>query len=179
MFLFSALYPPQKKCFELKRVRNIRYHRMKNVTLPEATAYVAWLEKGVFDALQRKYLHMAHLEIFAYRGTKQPSDPRSKIILATTGAGPLLETYTFTVSYGNKGPEFHLLPDSLAEQPAYTSQTPDSITEKTAGVIETLINMTSTLRPLPPKCLLSMKVSSHLTLTITPNHAKRVLAQHR
>lgn len=139
----------------------VQYHRMKNVTRPEATTFVAWLEKGVFDALQKKYLHMAHLELFEYSGTKLPSPPSSKAILPSKGAGQLLETYTFTVTYGKKGPKFHLAQDLSIHHDIQTSQSPASITNKVANVIRNLIAMTKTLRPLPETCMLSMKVSQN------------------
>lgn len=144
---------------------HVHYHRMKNVTLPEATTFVAWLEKGVFHALQRKYLHMAHLELFEYNGPKLPSHPASKVVLPSNGATQLIETYTFTVTYGKKGPELHLPQHPFSIHDTQTPQSPASFTEKAANIIQNLIRMTNTLRPLPATCMLSMKVRNSYTCT--------------
>lgn len=150
-------------------MHQVHYHRLKNVTIKEATTFVDWLEKGVFDALQKKYLHMAHLELFEYDGPRIPSHPTCRVVLPSNGAGQLVETYTFTVTYGKKGPKLNLAQDLNTHHDILPIQSPDSFTEKTSTIIQNLIHMTNTLRPLPATCMISMKVSETTLCCLKPH----------
>lgn len=128
----------------------------------EVQQFVDWLEEGVFDALQKKYLEVVMLEIYdnpsGRKGKSRSAEGPSADSLLTP---KLIECFTLSVSYGKDGATF-----DLAKGAANATQTDTStpmepkvaIRQSTADVIRTLIELTGSLAPLPSSRIISMKV---------------------
>ncbi|GIQ86828.1 hypothetical protein KIPB_008755, partial [Kipferlia bialata] len=103
----------------------------------QAAAVIAWMEDGMFDALQRGYLRGVVFGIFL------DPDDESKLI----------ESYSFKVSHG---PDGDTLGVSLGGESAKVPvpSTRDGVKNATVQLMRRLIAITGTLPPLPdPKCL--------------------------
>lgn len=131
----------------------------------EVRQFVDWLELGVFDALQKKYLEVVLLEIYA---TTRPAEAHAR-----QGATPLtqegdsaivkklLECFSFSVAYGADGASFALA--NATGGNGATSQPIESkaqIKQSTSEVLRLLVELTASLAPLPQHRVISLKVSA-------------------
>lgn len=106
-----------------------------------------WLEKGIFDALQKKYLQTVLLEVFeelAVKRNKKKAGVRRK----------LLECYTFTVTYFDGQAQLALAGDENDS----TTISKERIKQTTGEVLQSLVHIASSLDPLPSSKIISMKV---------------------
>lgn len=118
----------------------------------EVQRFVDWLELGVFDALQHKYLEVVLLQVFAgqvdnAKGGKEAGKQKE-----------LLECFSFNVSYGSDGAHFQLSGMEGVHATSRPQDSKDHIKMNTSDVLRTLVELTNSLRPLPPNRILSMKV---------------------
>lgn len=109
----------------------------------------------MFDALQRKYLEVVLLEVFAVDAQKGKKKKKG------TTKKELIECFSFKVSYDENGARLQQLSGGSANRQSETCR--DQIKRNTAEVLHSLIDLTHSLRPLPPNRILSMKVSSPIS----------------
>lgn len=122
--------------------------------------YIEWLEKGIFDALHHRYLHVILLEVYTVRapssalgGTiEQNGDERAQV-----KKDKLLEVYAFTVTYGESGAQ--LMISNMANGKEEEILQKQSIKKNTTDVLRSLLHMTKTLLPLPKRRIISARVS--------------------
>eukprot|EP00698_Gefionella_okellyi_P024243 TRINITY_DN8502_c0_g1_i11.p1 TRINITY_DN8502_c0_g1~~TRINITY_DN8502_c0_g1_i11.p1 ORF type:complete len:371 (-),score=75.08 TRINITY_DN8502_c0_g1_i11:758-1870(-) len=106
----------------------------------EAKKLCNWLEHGVFEAIEKRYLKCVVFTV--------ASD--------ATGT-TVLESYHFRISYPDNENVCMTLSSNL--KPAlFAAQTKDEIKRSTATMIRTLITLAQTLQPLPDEYFLSMKL---------------------
>lgn len=123
-----------------------KYRKLLNGTNEEVKLYTDWLEKGVFDALQKKYLEVVLLEI--YDGSDSTK---------------LLECFSFGVSYTDEGASFSLGGGTGKGETSkpIDVEAKEEIKTSTSAVIRTLIELCAKLQPLPDNRIISMKVCTH------------------
>lgn len=141
------------------------------------------MERGIFDALQRRYLDTVHLEIYT------PAQPTSASAGAGTGgvegAPQLLEVYKFAVAYSSDRVRFELTgagaaaPRQGADKGAGKGKGKgqsevDILKQSTASVMLAIAKLTNELGPLPNKCFVTLTVS----VAPTPATALRPTARN-
>lgn len=111
---------------------------------PEAFAINEWIEKGVFDAIEKHYLKSLVFSIFA-----EFNNPAS-----------LLESYTFTFTYPKNGNiSMGLVANAKGQQPKeYTYMTREQIQHAWCQIVRTLITLSHTLPPLPTERHIGMRI---------------------
>lgn len=145
-------------CFRIRKIGAFKYHRLvTTTTCADARIFVDWLERGIFDALTRKYLQIVLLEV--YDGTRGGADGEK----GAPTSRELLECFSFNVSYNEQGA--HVM---VAEREAAASatagatstalDTKEQIKQNGETVVRTLVQMAQTLRPLPKKRVLGVRV---------------------
>jgi len=110
---------------------------------PEAFLLTQWLEKGVFDSLELKYLKSMTFAVFC----KSP----------TTGEDMLLETYQFHVDY----PVDAKAPMILNNLP----MTKDTLKKQAVTFIRSLVEFSGTLDELPEERWLTLKLTVRYSVT--------------
>ncbi|XP_074150460.1 HORMA domain-containing protein 2 isoform X1 [Sminthopsis crassicaudata] len=115
---------------------------------PGSLQIIKWI-KGCFDALEKKYLHMAVLAIFT-----NPKEPEK-----------VTELYQFKFRYTNEGPQM----DFVSMNTSFDSSGTSSEEIKTASIllIRKLYVLMQNLGPLPNDITLTMKL--YYNNEITPN----------
>lgn len=170
--------------------------RYKKLTKPdldenkEAAMFLKWLEDGVFDALTKKFLSTVLLEIYEEIPGQGGGPCLSQKKLAETqiansgdpipsqgGAGNdrkerrLLEVFSFGVEYpkGSEGdPQFRLSCSGAgANAPTTTKELREAMKKSTSDVLRQLVDLTSTLAPLPKNRVVSMKLMYTPTTPMT------------
>lgn len=111
---------------------------------PEAFAINEWIEKGVFDAIEKHYLKSLVFSIFA-----EFNNPES-----------LLESYTFTFTYPKNGNiSMGLIANAKGQQPKeFTYMTREQIQHAWCQIVRTLITLSHTLPPLPTERHIGMRI---------------------
>lgn len=118
---------------------------------PEIQALTDWLEKGVFDALEKHYLRALVFSIF-----KEYNNPNS-----------LLESYTFKFSYPSDG-EISLNVITSAkghESTEMNYMNREQIQQAWCTMIRTLITLSHTLPPLPSQRHMAMRLYYYEEIT--------------
>lgn len=152
------------QCFKISQMGSTRYHKLTHTDNPEVVHYVDCLEKGVFDALNQGYLDKVLLEVFsrkpgprAQKGKNthpnefSPEDISSRI-------GELLECFSFTVGYGDDGPQVQVGWEGKEGSTSRPSGLKQDIKDSSRNLLEELFKLTETLEPLPKETIVSMKV---------------------
>lgn len=162
------LHTPTSQCFELGKIGSTRFHKLV-VTKPEVRHFVDWLEQGVFDALQKEYLDIVLLEVFARDPRKANAKNRRQAKKSQVpGRGELLECFSFTVTYGKDGAQLKLSGSGTNGATSCPSGSKEDIKKNTSLVLRSLVELTQTLEPLPKNRILSIKVSPHPFFALTP-----------
>lgn len=165
---------PTSQCFEPGKIGTTRYHKLV-VTKPEVRHFVDWLEEGLFDALEKGYLDVVLLEVFARDPRKSNSNSRRGAKKShVLGRGELLECFSFIVTYGKDGAQLKLSGRGNNGATSCPSGSKDEIKKSTSLVLRSLVELTETLQPLPKNRILSLKVRAHLFFAITPILANRL-----
>jgi hypothetical protein len=121
---------------------------------PETKLVIDWLEQGVFDAVEKKFLRMLVFGMYL--------DP--------TKESTLIECYSFRLSYD--GNDYNLdisrqvfvisfdskISKGLKENTRRSFFTKDGIKQATISMIRTLISLAQTLSPIPKTRYLVMKL---------------------
>lgn len=117
---------------------------------------ITWIQQGCFDALQKKYLKSAILTVLADENT--PNN--------------VLETYTLRVTYPSsslhQGIDANLAKLSLSRNDQSILQLDSGVTdfkEAMAKILRSLCVMSQTLKPLPERKFLSMKLTYYDEVT--------------
>lgn len=113
-------------------------------------AFVDWFEKGVFDALQNKYLEVVMLQVFA-------RDPKAKKGKGGTAQRELLECFSFHIKYNEDGSAKLSLSGSGGAT-SLPNDSKEAVKKNTSEVLRSLVEMTSSLKPLPKHRILCLKV---------------------
>lgn len=173
-----------------------RYYKITNCVREDTRRYVDWFERGVFDALQKRYLQVVCLEVYdaaehsspAQKANANATAPsiangntaavgggssavRSNRGDATSSKTPtcrreLLERFTFTVTYGSEGPMLGVSRSTPREaQPAL--HTRDRMKQSAVELLRSLVELSSTLRPLPESRVITMRVSVRMQSRVT------------
>eukprot|EP01119_Soliformovum_irregulare_P026254 TRINITY_DN9983_c0_g1_i1.p2 TRINITY_DN9983_c0_g1~~TRINITY_DN9983_c0_g1_i1.p2 ORF type:complete len:594 (+),score=203.61 TRINITY_DN9983_c0_g1_i1:2028-3809(+) len=115
-------------------------------TSEEANLLCRWLEEGVFEALNHKFLRVIIFGIYT-----NPEDPTS-----------MLECYSFDITYPNGAAiEMRVSKSTNNNRPSADSsiiETKEQIKKATIQLLRTLISMASTLKGLPDDRYLTMKL---------------------
>lgn len=164
------------QCFQDGVVGGTQYKKLVcGSEKKEAELFIQWLEKGVFDALTKKYLSTVFLEVFenieGQEGNKE-NDVRVGTQCGDSGiplgkkdennhSRRLLEVFSFEVSYpvDSDGPEFRMSrsgPRGGEKDDGECSR--ENIKQNTASVLRRLVELASTLAPLPDDRVISMKL---------------------
>ncbi|TPX38918.1 hypothetical protein SeMB42_g06550 [Synchytrium endobioticum] len=106
----------------------------------EADDLIDWLECGVFDALEKKYLRTLIFGIYT-----TPDEPEK-----------LMESYTFNFSYPTDG-QFHVSFVTDGKQ-AVHFRTKKEIMKATSEMLRRLLTLTQNLSPLPDNPNITMKI---------------------
>ncbi|TPX31520.1 hypothetical protein SmJEL517_g05132 [Synchytrium microbalum] len=106
----------------------------------EADDLIDWLNGGVFDALDKKYLRTLIFGIYA-----NPDEPEH-----------LLETYTFNFSYPSEG-QTHVSFVTDGKQP-FHFKTKKEIMKATSEMLRRLLTLTQSLGALPDNANITMKI---------------------
>ena len=125
----------------------INYKFQITVRYPEAFLLSQWLERGVFEALEKQYLKSLSFSIFV----KHPQ----------SGEETLLESYQFLIDY----------PDGGVPNLNGMSVTKENLKRQAVRFIRGLVEFTNTLEDLPSERWLSMKllVSKYINVEIHSN----------
>ncbi|KAI9203330.1 HORMA domain-containing protein [Polychytrium aggregatum] len=106
----------------------------------EADELIDWIEHGVYDALEKRYLKTMVFFIFY-----DPSDPCN-----------IIESYTFSFSYPSERQmhvSFH-----MDDHQVYALKTKDEIMKATSEMLRRLLVLTQTLKPLPESAYISIRL---------------------
>ena len=144
-----ALFPAH--CFAERKVRELDSMRVQVLRAnsdPEAARLLEWMEKGAFDALQRRYLR------------------RLKFSLSEDAAGTrLLEEYSFTFAYSTGGDvqleiERGGSPQAAAVHAVASAQTPTAgeIKKQVCTLTRLLVSLMGTLDTVPAQRHLQMEL---------------------
>ncbi|CAL5073327.1 unnamed protein product [Urochloa decumbens] len=114
----------------------------------ESRRLIDWMEKGVYDALQKKYLKTL---LFC---------------ICEKEEGPMIEEYAFSFSYPNTGTEEVVMnmsrTGSKKSSTTFTSYalevTPDEMRSSACKMIRTLVSLMRTLDPMPEERTILMKL---------------------
>ncbi|KAI9006141.1 DNA-binding protein, partial [Gaertneriomyces semiglobifer] len=106
----------------------------------EADELMDWLERGCFDALAKQYLKTMIFGVYL-----DPNDPEK-----------LVEAYTFGFSYPDKDRWCITITSNGKEQ--FRLKTRGEIMKATSEMLRRLLVLTQTLRPLPEKAYITMKL---------------------
>ncbi|CCI44159.1 unnamed protein product [Albugo candida] len=112
------------------------------VDAKDALMLTQWLEEGVFEALEKKYLESL---IFCIHSLKEENEP-----------GQLLESYTYTIQQDEHGDTL-LSTDFNGLGTLHCST--DDVKAQAIQMIRTLVKIVNTLSPLPECRMLTMRVS--------------------
>ena len=127
---------------DIKALRPQEIVESGEIVNKDAVLITRWLEEGVFEALEKKYLRCMMFGIYQ---------------LDSNGDKNLIECYTFKVSY----------PDSESVQVKMNGDnlTSDNIRNQAIMLVRTLVTMCNTLSPLPGDRYLTMKLYYYEDIT--------------
>eukprot|EP00808_Paulinella_micropora_P031413 g29600.t1 len=131
-----------EECFKDNQMTGIKIKQLVSGSPnKEATLLVAWLEKGVFDALKRKFLDKIVFAVYGATTEQQPEE--------------LLEAYQFGFNYlnGEEGFTMTTRSDQFLDVRSKTA-----IKKSTMTMMRTLVMLGNNLRPVPKKRYLTMKL---------------------
>lgn len=116
----------------------------------DVQTFVDWLERGVFDALKRKYLDVVVLEVYktCQRNTSTIGIPSTE--------RELLECFSFKVTYNGENAHLSLSGRDATSAPTETRR---QLGRDIAEVLRHLVSLTHTMRPLPKNHSVGIKVS--------------------
>ncbi|KAM0840282.1 hypothetical protein ACQ4PT_059747 [Festuca glaucescens] len=121
---------------------------------PESRRLIDWMEKGVYDALQKKYLKTL---LFC---------------ICEKEEGPMIEEYAFSFSYPSKGEEVSMnlsRTGSKKNSATFKSNaeevTPDQMRSSACKMIRTLVSLMRTLDQMPDERTILMKLLYHDDVT--------------
>ncbi|KAJ3168231.1 HORMA domain-containing protein 1 [Geranomyces variabilis] len=118
----------------------------RNVS-PQSDELLNWLEKGCYDALERRYLKTMIFGIYL-----DPEEPEK-----------LVEAYTFGFSYPNED-QWCLTIDANGKE-SHKLRTRGAVMKATSDMLRRLLILTETLRPLPENACLTMKLFYYDNIT--------------
>ncbi|KAI8591437.1 DNA-binding protein [Geranomyces variabilis] len=118
----------------------------RNVS-PQSDELLNWLEKGCYDALERRYLKTMIFGIYL-----DPEEPEK-----------LVEAYTFGFSYPNED-QWCLTIDANGKE-SHRLRTRGAVMKATSDMLRRLLILTETLRPLPENACLTMKLFYYDNIT--------------
>ena len=144
----------QKQCFQIGCMGSTRYPRLVGTKKEEARHLIDWLERGVFDALQKDYLEVVLLEVYSDTSKNESGRNNKK-------DRELLESFSFKVTYQNgiAGLQVSGATGTVSD----TLPSKDDIKRNTSAVLKSLVKLTYTMKPLPRDRIISMKVRFGLT----------------
>lgn len=128
--------------------------------------YTEWLELGAFDAIQKQYLDVILLEVFA----RVPSNPTGTGNAKSQAGrkGELLECFSFSINYEKDGAQLQLSGKGSSGATSCPTGTKEEIKKNTRQLLRSLVELTQTLEPLPKNRILSMTVSPYSVLCTFP-----------
>lgn len=139
------------------KIGDTKYRKIIQGEDKEVKLFVDWLEHGVFDALQKRYLEVVLLEI--YEATPAGESRKLSKNCDLDASRKLLECFSFSVSYSGDGASFALASEDARGDTSKPIEPKAQIKQNTSDVVRLLIELSSTLRPLPPNRVISVKVS--------------------
>lgn len=154
---FRDLFPEDS--FQDHKIAGMNLKRFRKGSDGNSDQMLKWIEEGCFDALSRKYLKSAVLTVLA--DTASPNN--------------VLETYTLRVSYPDS--ILHQTIDATTANIAHLSlarneksvlaveSSPANFKEAISKILRSLCVMSQTLKTLPAKKYLSMKLSYYEEVT--------------
>lgn len=155
--LFRDLFPEES--FQENKIAGMNLKRFKKGGDQNSDHLLKWIEEGCFDALKKRYLKSAVLTILA----------------DTTSPNNVLETYTLRVNYPDS--PLHQTIDAATANIAQLSLTrndksvlavetsPSNFKEAVSKILRSLCVMSQTLKSLPVKKCLSMKLTYYEEVT--------------
>ena len=155
--LFRDLFPEES--FQENKIAGMNLKRFKKGGDQNSDHLLKWIEEGCFDALKKRYLKSAVLTILA----------------DTTSPNNVLETYTLRVNYPDS--PLHQTIDAATANIAQLSLTrndksvlavetsPSHFKEAVSKILRSLCVMSQTLKSLPVKKCLSMKLTYYEEVT--------------
>lgn len=157
----QTLTKQKAQCYKNKRVGEQVYKVIRKGIDPNATRYIDWLEKGVFEALNCGYLSDVLLEIY-HPTARSTSNSGSASSSSAENTKRLCEMYAFSVVYGNSNIQLSLA-DTKESQltKENTSQfQKKNIFKSSKQLLNAILRMTQSLAPLPTKHIISIRVRS-------------------
>lgn len=160
------------KHFTPGKIGDTKYQKIVQRDDQEVKQFVDWLEHGVFDALQKKYLEVVILEIYEGPETRNSKNAFKDISESKLTSRKLLECFSFSISYSGDGANFALAAGNARGDTSRSMEPKAQIKQNTSDVIRLLIELSSALRPLPPSRVISVKVSSALYFSQVKSKSK-------
>lgn len=119
---------------------------------PESRQMLSWFEKGVVDAINRRYLKTLVLGIYSI-----PSEP---VAGSACGLGTMLESYFFSFSYDQTSgdPSVDVGCSGTGRQQTLVSKAKQQAKAAIQTMLRTIISLTQTMSPLPEERYISMKL---------------------
>lgn len=157
IIFFRDLFPEES--FQENKIAGMNLKRFKKGGDQKSDQLLNWIEEGCFDALKKKYLKSAVLTILA----------------DITSPNNVLETYTLRVNYPES--QLHQTIDAATANIAQLSlarndksvlaveASPSNFKEAVSKVLRSLCVMSQTLKSLPVKKCLSMKLTYYEEVT--------------
>ncbi len=131
-------------CFDVLTLDDLSLKKLKRNKSKEADMMLDWIERGCFDAIEKKYLKMAVFGI--YLDQRNPYD--------------MAETYTFRISYpdGSNASESLMSIERNDVPIIHISHTESKFKESAIKLLRSLCVMVQTLKGLPETKYLTMKL---------------------
>ncbi|KAJ3327678.1 hypothetical protein HDU76_011345, partial [Blyttiomyces sp. JEL0837] len=133
-----GLFPEEN--FEDSKVHGLLLKKIERGVSDEANELMDWMEKGCYDALEKRYLKTMIFGV--YMDPEHPED--------------LIESYTFGFSYPGKNQWCISINDSQKE--TYKMKNKQEIIKVTRDLLRRVLVLTQTLRPLPENANLAMRL---------------------
>ncbi|KAL0210898.1 hypothetical protein P9112_009196 [Eukaryota sp. TZLM1-RC] len=134
------LFP--EDCFEDRPLAGLTIKSLLS-TVPEAKTIVSWLEYGVFEALQKKYLKEIVFGIYL--------DPKQE--------STLIESYTFRIAYDGGNVSLGITKQANGDEKDATMPVDrEAVRKSTTTMLRTLITLAQTLTDIPNERYIVMKL---------------------
>ncbi|CAG8472663.1 1663_t:CDS:10 [Paraglomus occultum] len=144
-----GLFP--EETYENYQIGSLVLKNLKRDCNREANSLLDWLEKGIYDALHRHYLRSVVFGIFL-----DPDEPDK-----------FVESYTFAISYVNGTPSLKIQNDRevLMDARSAAGKGMEEVEKSTRQLLRGLILLTQSLKPLPNKRYLIIKLYYYEQIT--------------
>ncbi|KAL0235057.1 hypothetical protein GEMRC1_001639 [Eukaryota sp. GEM-RC1] len=134
------LFP--EDCFEDRPLAGLTIKSLLSSS-PEAKTIVSWLELGVFEALQKKYLREIVFGIYL--------DPKQE--------STLIESYTFRIAYDGNNVRLGVTQQTNGSNDSKSLPVDrEAVRKSTTTMLRTLITLAQTLTPIPNERFIVMKL---------------------